>query len=240
MINPEIKEVYIPACAEHEGQRGVKVKLRWVCPVCGQPRGKIKKVRSYDGSLILFCDGWSNPCGHVDKYDDVIAEAKANGLNDPVAPDAASPDKRQNDCPLQLLVDGKWICGKISEVNVDCPDMSDFRACGDYPYKKRRAIIDEIIASRPLKVVKCKSCGADITWIETQNGRSMPCNFPAVKYQANRKGKSQIVTITGRVIRADVITDDDKQTSLLEKIVDGEGYISHFATCPYADSHRRR
>ncbi len=184
MINPEIKEVYIPACAEHEGQRGVKVKLHWVCPVCGQPRGKIKKVRSYDGSLILFCDGWGNPCGHVDKYDDVIAEAKANGLNNPVAPDAAS--------------------------------------------------------SKPLKVVKCKSCGAQITWIVTQNGRSMPCDFPAVKYQENRKGKSQIVTSDGRVVRADVITDDDKQTSLLEKIVDGEGYISHFATCPYANEHRRK
>ncbi len=121
-------------------------------------------------------------------------------------------DKRQNDCPFQLEVNGEWFCGKITDANVVCPDTIDFRACGDYPYKKRRKMVEEILAAKPLKVVKCKSCGADITWIETQNGRSMPCNFPAVKYQANRKGKSQIVTVTGRVIRADVITDDDKQT----------------------------
>lgn len=34
-----------------------------------------------DGSRILFCDTWQNPCGHIDKYADVRAEAAANGLN---------------------------------------------------------------------------------------------------------------------------------------------------------------
>lgn len=75
------KEVCIPACAEHEGYKTVKVKLQWVCPVCGRRRGKISNVRSYDGSLCLVCDGWINPCGHVDKYDAVRDEAASNGLN---------------------------------------------------------------------------------------------------------------------------------------------------------------
>lgn len=76
-----IKEVCIPACEEHEGRKTVKIKLRWVCPVCGKPRGIIKDVLSYDGSLRLCCDGWKNPCGHVDKYDAVRNEAASNGLN---------------------------------------------------------------------------------------------------------------------------------------------------------------
>ncbi len=77
----EIKEVTIPACEEHQGLYDVKVKLHWFCPVCGKPRGEIKIVRSYDGSRVLFCDGWSNPCGHIDKYEIVRKEAKTNGLN---------------------------------------------------------------------------------------------------------------------------------------------------------------
>lgn len=78
-----VKTVYIPARDEHEGIFGTNVKLRWVCPKCGAPRGKIKIGRSYSGSIVLFCDTWENPCGHVDKYADVRAEAAENGLNAP-------------------------------------------------------------------------------------------------------------------------------------------------------------
>lgn len=81
MKNQEIKEVEIPACEQHEGIHKIKVKLNWTCPICGKPRGDIKKVKSYDGSLWMICDGWDNPCGHVDRYYDVLAEAKTNGLN---------------------------------------------------------------------------------------------------------------------------------------------------------------
>lgn len=76
-----LKTVCIPACEEHEGIHALVIKLRWVCPVCGQPRGTIKNVRSYDGSLCLCCNGWENPCGHIDKYSAVRREAKTNGLN---------------------------------------------------------------------------------------------------------------------------------------------------------------
>ena len=50
-----------------------------------------------------------------------------------------------------------------------------------------------------MKIVKCKSCGAPIVWIETVNGKAMPCDAEAVEYQENRKGKSQIVTEDGKV-----------------------------------------
>lgn len=82
MKNQEIKEVEIPACEQHQGIHKIKVKLNWSCPICGKPRGPIKQVRSWDGSLWMICDGWDNPCGHVDRYVNVIGEAIANGLNE--------------------------------------------------------------------------------------------------------------------------------------------------------------
>ena len=89
-----------------------------------------------------------------------------------------------------------------------------------------------------MKIVKCKSCGAPIVWIETVNGKSMPCDAEAVEYQENRKGKSQIVTESGNVVRGDIVAN--APDTLLPKVVDGTGYISHFATCPYANQHRRK
>ena len=80
-----IKRVYIPACANHDGVYGIYVNLRWVCPICGHPRGQILNGRSYDVSRVLAVDTWKNPCGHVDKYDDVRNEAATNGLNNKAA-----------------------------------------------------------------------------------------------------------------------------------------------------------
>lgn len=77
----EIKTVTIPAREAHEGQLVVTVTLEWVCPVCGGPRGDVYRTQSFDGSLRLSCDGWVNPCQHVDKYSAVRVEAVANGLN---------------------------------------------------------------------------------------------------------------------------------------------------------------
>jgi hypothetical protein len=53
------------------------VELDWICPVCGDKRGEVYRTLSYDGSLRVNCDGWQNPCGHVDKYPDVLKEAQA-------------------------------------------------------------------------------------------------------------------------------------------------------------------
>jgi len=78
---PDVCVVRIPMCENHEGLYGAKVRLRWVCPICGKPRGEIKEGKSYDGSLPLSVDTWENPCGHVDKYADVLKEAATNGLN---------------------------------------------------------------------------------------------------------------------------------------------------------------
>lgn len=89
-----------------------------------------------------------------------------------------------------------------------------------------------------IKITKCKSCGASITWIKTQNGHTMPCNVPAVDYQENYKGKDTIVTEEGRVLRVSVFKTP--LASGLQPVIDGKGYVSHFATCPFANKYRRR
>ena len=86
------------------------------------------------------------------------------------------------------------------------------------------------------KTSTCKSCGAKIVWIKTTRGMSMPCNAEQVQYQENKRGSALIVTKDGDVVRGNII--DGNQTSLVP-VVDGVGYVSHFATCPNAAKHRR-
>lgn len=87
-----------------------------------------------------------------------------------------------------------------------------------------------------MEIKKCKFCGAPIVWLKTQNGRPMPCDAAAVKYQENYKGKDVIVLSDGKVIKATVVNPNGGG---LTPIVDGEGYISHFATCTHADEARQ-
>ena len=65
---PEYRTVRIPGSDDHDGHHLITVTLRWVCPACGRPRGEIRPAISYDGSQRLACDGWTNPCGHIDTY----------------------------------------------------------------------------------------------------------------------------------------------------------------------------
>jgi len=71
-----MQTVHIPGSDDHSGHHLVTVTLAWVCPVCGGPRGQVVRAISYDGSRRLACDGWTNPCGHIDLYFAVRHEAK--------------------------------------------------------------------------------------------------------------------------------------------------------------------
>lgn len=71
-----IQTVRIPGSRDHRGHHLITVTLAWVCPVCGGPRGQVVRAISYDGSRQLACDGWTNPCGHVDLYAAVRNEAQ--------------------------------------------------------------------------------------------------------------------------------------------------------------------
>jgi len=77
----EVKIVTIPAKAQHEGMYSMSGYVYWTCPVCGGPRGELGAGRSYDGSMSLWVNVWSNPCGHGDSYERVRGEMHINGLN---------------------------------------------------------------------------------------------------------------------------------------------------------------
>ena len=78
----------------------------------------------------------------------------------------------------------------------------------------------------------CRSCGAPIIFITSTKGHRIPCDAEPVTYWQNQKGSAKIVTPNGEVIGADLEGDPQEAT--------GIGYISHFATCPNANTHRRR
>lgn len=76
---------------------------------------------------------------------------------------------------------------------------------------------------------KCKSCGADIIWIRTASGKNMPCDSKKIYYKPNiTYGKLNLVLPNGKVTRGDFDLESDTF-----------GYISHFATCPSAELHRK-
>lgn len=69
------RTVEIPGSVQHEGNDRITVKIPWKCPICGGPRGIPKRGLSYDGSRRMVVHQWENPCGHVDNYTNVRAEA---------------------------------------------------------------------------------------------------------------------------------------------------------------------
>lgn len=74
----------------------------------------------------------------------------------------------------------------------------------------------------------CRSCGARIVWIKTAAGKSMPCNADLITFTRGG-GPETFVTPEGKIERG----KRDRNGALT-------GYISHFATCPNANRHRRK
>lgn len=82
---------------------------------------------------------------------------------------------------------------------------------------------------------KCSTCGGEINWIKTQAGKSMPVDPNPVAIVAGApKPDTSIVTHDGRVVRG---TRASQATGSGPYVL---GFISHFATCPGANQHRRK
>ena len=62
---------------------------------------------------------------------------------------------------------------------------------------------------------KCKSCGAEIVWAKTANGRAVPMDPPEKRYVLKQKFNGDHVEIE-------------------------ETWLSHFATCPDSALHRKK
>lgn len=74
----------------------------------------------------------------------------------------------------------------------------------------------------------CRACGATIRWVITTKLRRMPCDPWQYRFTPGG-GNETFVTTDGRVIRG-------KRS----KCGPQAGFISHFATCPYADRMRKK
>lgn len=80
---------------------------------------------------------------------------------------------------------------------------------------------------------KCKRCGRRIVWVKTPAGKSMPCDPEPIHFIPAAGGDLQLVTANGVVARGRKPEENEKEISQI-------GYTSHFATCPYADTFRKR
>ncbi len=76
----------------------------------------------------------------------------------------------------------------------------------------------------------CSKCGAPIVWLKTPKGKWMPADAGLRRYRKNPDGKSTVVNDWGEVIRCDIDVED----------ADGMARVPHWATCPHADSFRKR
>jgi len=83
-----------------------------------------------------------------------------------------------------------------------------------------------------MKRGKCRGCGAEILWIETASGKSMPCDPDPVKYWEKSKAAGKATRPDGVTVSCEYEGDLDKAT--------GIGYISHFSTCPQAKNFKRK
>lgn len=72
---------------------------------------------------------------------------------------------------------------------------------------------------------KCRSCQADIIWIRSSNNNLMPLDA-----QPNPEGNIVIKDGVAHVMKGD----------LFEEMLEGERYMTHFATCPNSAKHRKK
>lgn len=73
-----------------------------------------------------------------------------------------------------------------------------------------------------MEAATCKSCGAQIAWVVTESGKRMPLDYAP-----------QQMLMSGSFVVDETFEGNPVARSV--KAV----YISHFATCPNAASHRR-
>ena len=81
-------------------------------------------------------------------------------------------------------------------------------------------------------MAKCRSCGAEIVWIQMRSGASMPCDPALVPFWAKLKGKGKIVTQDGDLVSCEFEGPMDDMTNV--------GRIPHWATCPSSRAHKRK
>lgn len=83
-----------------------------------------------------------------------------------------------------------------------------------------------------MKEAACRSCGAPIVWTVTMNGKRMPVDLDPV---GDVPG-AMLFRVEEDPSNGDLIATFIKSD---QRYREEELYVSHFATCPQADQHRR-
>lgn len=86
---------------------------------------------------------------------------------------------------------------------------------------------------------RCRSCDAPIVWTITEHGKKMPVDLEPV----DRSTGHGLFVLRPRYLRQRRGDDAPKAIAVTLGFFDGHdepAYVSHFATCPHADQHRRR
>lgn len=83
-----------------------------------------------------------------------------------------------------------------------------------------------------MRTALCRGCGAEIGFIKTVAGKTMPVNAKLVRF-ANDGGKEVFVMENGTVVHGTSLTDSQAAPDEMT------GYTSHFATCPASGSFRK-
>jgi len=81
------------------------------------------------------------------------------------------------------------------------------------------------------KTANCRACGAEIMFIKTRNGKTMPVDAQSMWFVPDLSGKCLYVLPDGTTMHGVPGKPDDPDRHI--------GYISHFATCPEADRFRK-
>jgi len=81
-------------------------------------------------------------------------------------------------------------------------------------------------------MAKCKSCGAEIDFIKTKQGKFLPVNLPSITVKPDPLGNIMAVLEDGTVTKATQVGDAYEGYQ-------EQGYIAHWATCPAAKEYRR-
>ena len=79
-------------------------------------------------------------------------------------------------------------------------------------------------------MTKCRSCGAEIKFIKLKSGKWNPVD-PQKRTLVEGEGNEVIITDSGEVVTG--------RFASLDEGANRSGYISHFATCPNANQHRK-
>lgn len=76
---------------------------------------------------------------------------------------------------------------------------------------------------------RCSSCGAEVRWALTEGGRFMPLNA-----DPDPRGEWQLAAeARGHAPRA-LYVREDRRAQFKRELM-----MTHWATCPFADDHRR-